>query len=171
MGIKLCFFQSCGHCWVFQIYWYIWCSTLTATPFRIWNSSAGISPSPLALFIVMLPKAHLTSHSRMSGSRSVITSSWLSRSWRSFCVVLLCILATYSQYLLLLLGPYHFCPLRAHFCMKCPVGISNFLEEIASHYGRKFENCTVYLMSLQLRFTNFFFFFFRKLLGIRSCEG
>ena len=24
---------------------------------------------PLALFIVMLPKAHLTSHSRMSGSR------------------------------------------------------------------------------------------------------
>ena len=24
---------------------------------------------PLALFVVMLPKAHLTSHSRMSGSR------------------------------------------------------------------------------------------------------
>ena len=32
----------------------------------------------------MLPKAHLTSHSRMSGSRRVITSSWLSGSWRSF---------------------------------------------------------------------------------------
>jgi len=32
----------------------------------------------------MLPKAHLTSHSRMSGSRWVITPSWLSRSWRSF---------------------------------------------------------------------------------------
>ena len=32
----------------------------------------------------MLPKAHLTSHSRMSGSRSVITPSWLSGSWRSF---------------------------------------------------------------------------------------
>ena len=31
----------------------------------------------------MLPKAHLTSHSRMSGSRWVITSSWLSGSWRS----------------------------------------------------------------------------------------
>ena len=30
---------------------------------------------PLALFVVMLPKAHLTSHSRMSGSRSVITPS------------------------------------------------------------------------------------------------
>ena len=32
----------------------------------------------------MLPKAHLTSHSRMSGSRWVITPSWLSGSWRYF---------------------------------------------------------------------------------------
>ena len=32
----------------------------------------------------MLPKAHLTSHSRMSGSRWVITVSWLSGSFRSF---------------------------------------------------------------------------------------
>ena len=32
----------------------------------------------------MLPKAHLTSHSRMSGCRWVITPSWLSGSWRSF---------------------------------------------------------------------------------------
>ena len=31
----------------------------------------------------MLPKAHLTSHSRMSGCRSVITPSWWSESWRS----------------------------------------------------------------------------------------
>ena len=36
---------------------------------------------PLALFVAMLPKAHLTSHSRMSGSRSV-TTSWLSESLR-----------------------------------------------------------------------------------------
>ena len=28
-----------------------------------------IPSPPLALFIVMLPKAHLTSHSRMAGSR------------------------------------------------------------------------------------------------------
>ena len=42
------------------------CSSLTSSSFRIWNSSTGI-PSPLlALFIVMLPKAHLTLHSRMS---------------------------------------------------------------------------------------------------------
>ena len=32
----------------------------------------------------MLPKAHLTLHSMMSGSRWVITASWLSGSWRSF---------------------------------------------------------------------------------------
>ena len=36
-----------------------------------------LSP-PLTLFVVMLPKAHLTSQSRMSGSRWVITSLWLS---------------------------------------------------------------------------------------------
>ena len=29
----------------------------------------GVPSPPLALFVVMLPKAHLTSHSRMSGSR------------------------------------------------------------------------------------------------------
>ena len=78
--------QSCGHCWAFQICWHIKCSTFTASSFRIWNSSTGIPSHPLALFIVMLSKAHLTSHSRMSGSRWVwvITPSWLSGSWRSF---------------------------------------------------------------------------------------
>ena len=67
----------------FQICWHIECSTFTASSFRIWNNSTGISSLPLALFIVMLSKAHLTSHSRMSGSRWVITPSWLSGSWRS----------------------------------------------------------------------------------------
>ena len=43
--------------------------------FRIWNSSTRIPTTPLTLFVVMLPKAHLTSHSRMSGSRWVITPS------------------------------------------------------------------------------------------------
>ena len=32
----------------------------------------------------MLPKVHLTSHFKMSGSRWVTTPSWLSGSWRSF---------------------------------------------------------------------------------------
>ena len=65
IGMKTDLFQSCGHCWIFQICWLIECSTFTASSFRIWNSSTGIPSPPLALFVVMLPKAHLTSHSRM----------------------------------------------------------------------------------------------------------
>ena len=59
--------------WMFQICWHIECSTFTPSSFRIWNSSAGIPSPPLALFIVMLPKAHLTSQSSIFGSRWVIT--------------------------------------------------------------------------------------------------
>ena len=90
IGMKTDLFQSCGHCWVFQICWHTECSTFTASSFRIWNSSIGIPSPPLALFTVMNPKAHLTSHSRMSGSRWVITQLWLSGLWRSlfFCVSL-----------------------------------------------------------------------------------
>ena len=75
--------QSCGHCWVFQICWRIDCSTVTASAFRTWNSSAEIPSPPLVLFIVMLPKAHLTWGSRMSGSRWVIIPLWLSGSLSS----------------------------------------------------------------------------------------
>ena len=46
---------------VFQIFWHIKCSTFTASSFRIWNNSTEIPSPPLALFVVMLPKAHLTS--------------------------------------------------------------------------------------------------------------
>ena len=73
VGMKTDLFQSCGHCWVFQICWHIEHSTFTALSFRIWKRSTGIPSPPLALFIEMLPKAHLTSHSRMSVSRWVIT--------------------------------------------------------------------------------------------------
>ena len=82
--MKTDLFQSCGHCWVFQICWHIECSTFTASSFRIWNHSTGIPSPPLALFLMMLPKAHLTLHSRMSASRWVTTPSWLSQSWRYF---------------------------------------------------------------------------------------
>ena len=83
IGMKTDLFHSCGHCWIFQIWWHIECSTFTASSFRILNSSPEFHHL-LALFVVMLSKAHLTSHSRMSGSRWVITPSWLSWSWRSF---------------------------------------------------------------------------------------
>ena len=82
IGIKTDLFQ-CGHCWVFQICWHLKCSSFTTSSFRIWKSSTGIPSPPLALFVVMLPKAHLTLHSRMSGSWWVITPSCLSGSWRS----------------------------------------------------------------------------------------
>ena len=84
IGMKTDLFQSCGHCWIFQIFWPVECSTFTVSSFRIWNSSTEIPSLPLALFIVMLPKVHLTSPSRKSGSRWVITPSWLSGSWRFF---------------------------------------------------------------------------------------
>ena len=98
IGMKTDLFQSCGHCRVFQICWHIECSTFTASSFRIWNRTTGIPSPPLALFIVMLPKAHLTLHSKMSGSRWVITPSSLSGSLKKtkdlFCIVLLCVLST-----------------------------------------------------------------------------
>ena len=82
--MKTDLFHSCSHYWVFQICWHIEWNTFTALSFRIWNSSTGILSPPLALFRVMLPKGHLTSPSRMSGSGCMITPSWLSGSWRSF---------------------------------------------------------------------------------------
>ena len=99
IGMKTEHFQSRGHCWVFQISWYIECSTFTVSSFRVWNSSTGIPSPPLALFVVMLLKAHLTSHSRMSGSRWVINHHDYLGCEDLFCIVLLCLLATSSQYL------------------------------------------------------------------------
>ena len=85
IGMKTDLFQSCGHCWVFQICWHIECST-----FRIWNSSTGIPSPPPALFVEMLPKAHLTSHSTMPGSRWVIMIIWVMKIFfvQFFCVFL-----------------------------------------------------------------------------------
>ena len=82
--MKTDLFQSYGHFRAFRIWWHVECSTFTASSFRTWNSSTGISSPPLALFVVMLPKVYLTLHSRISGSRWVSTTSWLSGSWRSF---------------------------------------------------------------------------------------
>ena len=50
IGMKTDFFQSCGHCWAFQICWHIECSTFTASSFRVGNSSTGL-PSPLLSFV------------------------------------------------------------------------------------------------------------------------
>ena len=100
--MKTDLFQSCGHCWVFQICCLIECSTFTASSFRFWNSSIGIPSPSLALSIVMLPKTHLTLHSGLPGLRWLITPSSLSGSWRSFYVY-------YFHVLLPLLNIFCFC--------------------------------------------------------------
>ena len=83
--MRIDLFPTCDHCWLFQIYWHNECSILETSSFRILNSSSGI-PSPPAL----LPKAYLTSHSRMSDSEWVITPLQLSKSR--------CFLYNYSLY-------------------------------------------------------------------------
>ena len=75
IGMRLDLFQLCGHCWIFQIFWHIEYSTLTAISFRIWNSSVGIPSPPVALFVVMLPKAHLTLQSRIQKTKIKASSS------------------------------------------------------------------------------------------------
>ena len=129
--MKTDLFQSCGHCWVFQICCHIECSTFTASSFRIWNSSTGIPSPPVALFIVMLSKAHLTSYSRMSGSRWVITPLWSSGSWRSFlyCSVYSCYLFLISSASVRSVPFLSFIVLI--FAWNIPL-VSNFLEEISS---------------------------------------
>ena len=130
--MKTDLFQSHGHCWILQIFWHIECSSLTASSFRIWNSSTGIPSPPLALFVVMLPKTHLTLHSRMPGSRWVITPLWLSGSWRSFYSS-----SVYSCHLFLISSasvrsiPF-LSFFSVHLCMKCYLRISNFLVDISS---------------------------------------
>ena len=91
-------FPVSGHCCIFQIFWHFDCSTFTASSFMIWNSTTGIPSPPLALFVVSLLKAHLTLHSR----RVKALGEWshhrgyLRHEGRSFCLVLLYILATSS---------------------------------------------------------------------------
>ena len=54
---------------------------LTASSFSIFNGSAGIPSLPLALFVVMFPQAHLTSH---YSSRWVTAPLWFSGSLKPF---------------------------------------------------------------------------------------
>ena len=134
--MKTDLFQSCGLCWVFQVCWHIECSTFTASSFRIWDNSTAFPSSPLALFIVMLPKTHLTSHSRTSGLRWVIRPSWLFGSWRSFLYS-----SVYSCHLFLISSAsvrlIPFLSFMSPSFMKCSLGISNFLEE-SSHLSHSF---------------------------------
>ena len=88
-------FQSCGHCWVFQICWHIECSTFTASSFRIWNSSTGIPSPPLALFVVMFPNALNFAFQHLALGEWSHHCGYLGHE-DLFCTILLCILATSS---------------------------------------------------------------------------
>ena len=61
----------------------------------------------------MLLKAHMTLHSRMSGSRWVITTSWLSGSWRSFLHSYV-----YSCYHFLISSAYFFSLISLHWSLR-----------------------------------------------------
>ena len=100
-GMKTDLFQSCGHCWVFQICWHKECSTLAASSFRIWNSSPGILWPPLDPFIMMLPKAiwlHIPG--------CLALSKWLNYHDYLGCEDLFC---TVCVFLLPLLNIFCFC--------------------------------------------------------------
>ena len=76
----------------------------------------------------MLSKAHLTSHSRMSGSRWVII--WVMKIFfvQFFCVFLPPLLNTFCFCYVHNMSVLYW----AHLCMTCSLGISNFLDEIAA---------------------------------------
>ena len=154
--MKTDLFLSCGNCWVFQICWHIGYSTFTTSSFRIWNGSTGIPSPPLALFVVMLPKAHLTSHSRMSGSGWVFTPSWLSGSLISFFYSS----SLYSCHLFLIFsaflsGLYHFCPLL---CPSLPEMFPLYL--LFSWRNLYLSHSIVFLYFFALITEEAFFFFF-----------
>ena len=94
-------FPVLGHCWIFQICLHMECkSTFTASSFRIWNSSTGIPSPPSALYVVILPKTHLTSHSRMFGYRWMTTPSWFIGVIKNFFVKFFCVFLPLSIWLL-----------------------------------------------------------------------
>ena len=95
--MKTDIFQSCGHCWVFQICWHIDCSTFTASFFRIWNSSTGIPSPPLALLWHFLRPTWLHIPGCLAVSEWSHHCGYLGDE-DLFCIAPLCILATFLIY-------------------------------------------------------------------------
>ena len=79
--MKTDLFQSCGHCWPFQICWHVACSTLTASSLRIWNSSTGIPSPPLALLVVQPALIEVSSMAGLPGWPSGQESDWQEETW------------------------------------------------------------------------------------------
>jgi len=152
--MKTDFFQFCVHSWVFQICWHSECNTLTASSFRILNTSVRIPSPPLTLFVVMLPKSHLTSHSRMFqvNDQTIVVIQVI----KTFLVEFFCVFLPPLLHLFWSVRSYCFVCYHAHPCMKCSLDISNFLEEISS-------------LPHAIVFLYFFVLFFWEGLLISSC--
>ena len=88
---------------------------------EILNSSAGILSPSLAFLVVMLPKAHLTSYSSISGLCKWPQHHPYPGHYDHFCMVLLCILANSSYSHLLLLGLWILCPFVPIFAWSVPL--------------------------------------------------
>ena len=121
--------------WPFPVLWSLlglpdllkyWVQHFNSIIFRVLNSSTGIPFHPLALLTAVLPKAHLTSHSRMSRSGWMTTPLWLSGSLRSVLHSSVYFFHL-SWSLQLLLGLYFFCPLLCQSLSKCSIDIFNLV--------------------------------------------
>ena len=83
----------------------------------------------ITLFVVMLPEAYLISDFRICTLDEWPPHRSYPGRWDLSWFVLLSILASASQYLLLLLGPYHFCPLLSPWNVHSisPIFLKRFL--------------------------------------------
>ena len=132
ISMKADLFQSCGHCWVFPSLLTYQVQHFHSIIIWTWNSSTGIPSLPLALFIVMLPKAHLTWHSRM-----LALGEWSHHhAYLAHENLFLDSPSVYSCHLLISSASVRSLPFLSFiepiFAWKVSLGISNFLEEISS---------------------------------------
>ena len=95
IGVITDLFQTCGHCWVFQICWHIGYSTLTASSVKIWNSSAGLPSPPLSLYWCFLRPTWLCTPGCLALGEWSYHHGYLDHEDLFFCIVL-CVSTTSS---------------------------------------------------------------------------
>ena len=130
--MKTDLFQSCGHCWVFQICWHIEWSTFTASSFRIWKGSAGIISPSLALFVVILLRLTWLCTPGCLGEWSHHRDYLGYEDLFLYSSVYSCHLFLISSVSVRSIPFLSFIVPISQLFMKCSLGISNFLEEISS---------------------------------------
>ena len=126
--MRIDLFQSCGHCWVFQICWHVECNTFLASFFKVLNSSTGILSHPLALLTAVLPEAHLTSY-ELQNVWLWVTDHKIIEIWfikiffvQFFPVYFPSLFYLFSVYSVSIISVLY----CAHLWAKCSLDISNF---------------------------------------------